>query len=141
LIDICMDMDGEKEVAVAVAERDNDVVVMMVISLIVGWTFGHDGRWIYSESFFTEEILVTIMIRVCIEYGKGICSFASCIVVQVVYCCVVLASLVLLVEKMSGSLAISEIVNLCLLLCSFFSLYINMTVTEGHLTAAHDKRG
>ena len=77
LIYICM--DGEKEVA----ERDNDVVVM-VISLIVGWTFGHDGRWIYSESFFTEEILVTRMLRVCIEYGKGICSFASCIVVQVV---------------------------------------------------------
>ena len=64
-----MDMDGEKEVAVAVAERDNDVVVMMVISLIVGWTFGHDGRWIYSESFFTEEILIVVC---CVYFELGL---------------------------------------------------------------------
>ena len=66
---------------------------MMVISLIVGWTFGHDGRWIYSESFFTEEILVKILLRVYIEYGKGIRSFASCIFGQVLYYCCVLCVL------------------------------------------------
>jgi len=93
-------MDGEKEVS----GRDNDVVVMLN-SLIVGWTFGHDCRWIYSESFFAGAWKISVAYR----RNPSVLLSRLCInCIDVLCCCFVV--LVLLVEKMSGSLALSQFV-------------------------------